>query len=119
MNEIFFVDRVNMVLFCKTCIPVPENAILGEKQGVTPGVFSLEDIEYEKEKVQSRNLRRLKERLIKHLKTQTHEKYDAKQNEEARIKTQAVIRKIGSIAYFFFTTNFLICCSRSSFQFYC
>ena len=90
MNETFFVDRVNDVLFCKTCIPNPENAFVGDNQ-IGPGVFSLQDVEYEKEKVQSRQLRRLKERLIKHLETQTHLKCDEKQKEEARIKAKITV----------------------------
>ena len=74
----------------------------------TVGIFKIHDVEYEGERVQSRQLRHLKERLLAHLKTQSHEKMVQKEKEKLRIQSKLVTRNqqigrtIGSLAYFFF-----------------
>ena len=98
----FSVDKVNEVVRCITCITdftVNQN---------TPGIFKTHNVEYEKENVQSRQLRHLKEHMIAHLKSACHQVNADKQTQDARSKTKSAAlnlefgRKIGSLAYFFF-----------------
>ena len=68
IKETFSVDRINEFMLCKTCISNPENIFLGSGKQNVVGAFSIQGVEYEKERVQSRPLRHLKENLINHLK---------------------------------------------------
>ena len=90
---------------CNMC---SSNEEIVDCQQKVPGIFRVQDVEYEKETVQSRRLRNLKRDLINHLKSNMHQHNVEKQNEEARAKAKLSLRnreigrKIGSLAYFFF-----------------
>ena len=72
LTSSFSVDRIDEVLICNACIVNPENILLHDQNHTVPGLFGLQGVEHEKEKVQSRQLHHLKEH-ISHLKSQKHQ----------------------------------------------
>ena len=102
LKESFMVDRVDDIVRCITCVP---DTVINH---VSPGVLKSHSVEYEKENVQSRSLRHLKENMIKHLRSTTHQQNVEKKNREEKVKAtnaarnREIGRKIGSLAYFFF-----------------
>lgn len=106
LGEDYTIDRVNEILICKLCVPIPAN-ITTERTQNTPGIIKIQEVENTKQKVQSRELRNLKTHLIHHLKTDTHKINTEKQHEQLnattriRARNRDIGRKIGSLAYFF------------------
>ena len=85
LTSSFSVDRIDEVLICNACIVNPENILLHDQNHTVPGLFRLQGVEHEKEKVQSRQLRHLKEHMISHLKSQKHQANIENQKKEAVI----------------------------------
>ena len=83
LKSSFLVDKINQFAACNACVPNPENQLFRSQQNL-PGLFKVEGVEYEKEKIQSRELRHLKEHMISHLKTKNHLLIIANQKEEKR-----------------------------------
>ena len=52
----FFLDWNNQVLLCKICIPNPDR-IFVDPAKQTVGIFKIHDVEYERERVQSKQFR--------------------------------------------------------------
>ena len=113
MKDTFAFDKINQVVSCRTCIKDAEFNFLDflekkQKQQNMAGVFSAQGVENEKERVQSRPLRHLKEALVAHFSKATHQHNDAVRKEEMRIqketanRNRVIGRKVGSLAYFFF-----------------
>ena len=88
LTSSFSVDRIDDVLICNACIVNPENILLHDQNHTVPGLFRLQGVEHEKEKVQSRQLRHLKEHMISHLKSQKHQANIEKQKHQANIEKQ-------------------------------
>ena len=63
LTSSFSVDRIDEVLICNACIVNPENILLRDQNHTVPGLFGLQGVEHEKEQVQSRQLRHLKEHI--------------------------------------------------------
>lgn len=103
LSDYFVVGRFDEIVRCLTCVP---DSIVHQEASV--GIFKCRGVEYERENVQSRNLRHLKEHMNTHLSSATHRNNLEKKKEDARIHASKVARnreigrKIGSVAYFFF-----------------
>ena len=80
LKESFMVDRVDDIVRCITCVP---DTVINH---TSPGILKSHSVEYEKENVQSRNLRHLKENMINHLQSKTHQQNVEKKNREEKIK---------------------------------
>ena len=103
LSDDFQIDRSNEQMICRLCVQNPNNATEH-----SPGIFKIVGVENEQCSVMSDPLRKLKYRLIKHLKTDIHvgklekQLQHEQQNRSRSQRNKEIGEKIGSLAYFFF-----------------